>query len=447
MKIMDIAALIGLPFEEFINGLSRSLTDGLRSDNDWPSITALVLFILIILAQCAIKLSVFIRDHGHVWQRRHVSRLAFLRRTRERHPGVLLDAEIDAEMAKLNEHDAWCRWRQEKKLTYHEQTAGQRLHRRRFSVCFASAYSVFWLAVWVLPCCIRIFPWQKDILLALIATTVTIWFIAYAVGHRLGCAMNKTDNPIAIWGLSWMSASLPFVAMLAVSVGQAPQRRTDGFFFRELALAAIVVMLVLVGFIVGHGFDYAVDRWLFVTRPHGNEHYHAPLCARTIRYGLAISNLSFWIALSFAYELLCSESVTNDILIFVFFLILSFLVFISAVAFLIFAMHIVLEFDFAMHGHQVHFHANHEDDDKPSTVIVACGLSSGTVYPTQPKPRSRYSFEGWNTQKDGSGKAIEIPEGLNKVLEQECGSIDLYAQWKACRRRRPLSRSRWRSKY
>ena len=41
-----------------------------------------------------------------------------------------------------------------------------------------------------------------------------------------------------------------------------------------------------------------------------------------------------------------------------------------------------------------------------------------------------YTFTGWNTKKDGSGKSYSNKEKVKNLTSKDGGSVTLYAQWK-----------------
>ena len=94
--------------------ISEAISTMAESGSDWPYTLAGALLLLTVVAHCAIKISTWIGDNAYSRQQKRLSRLSSLREAKKSHPDVLLEAEIDAEKAKVNRYDAWCRWRQEK---------------------------------------------------------------------------------------------------------------------------------------------------------------------------------------------------------------------------------------------------------------------------------------------------------------------------------------------
>lgn len=54
---------------------------------------------------------------------------------------MLLEAEIDAEKAKVNRYDSWCRWRQEKAQKHRNELIENKTSQRRDSFFFYSFFS------------------------------------------------------------------------------------------------------------------------------------------------------------------------------------------------------------------------------------------------------------------------------------------------------------------
>ena len=88
----------------------------------------------------------------------------------------------------------------------------------------------------------------------------TIWIPVYIVAYRLYRAIREANNPISIWGFSWMSASMLFSAMIAVSIETAT-KYTAKLLARELMLVAIAALFVPLSFAAGYVIDYIIDRW------------------------------------------------------------------------------------------------------------------------------------------------------------------------------------------
>ena len=63
-------------------------------------------------------------------------------------------------------------------------------------------------------------------------------------------------------------------------------------------------------------------------------------------------------------------------------------------------------------------------DDQLFTYDVAQALSANAF------SRENYSFAGWNTQKDGSGKSYSDRESVSNLTDKSDGVVTLYAQWK-----------------
>ena len=94
--------------------ISEAISTMAESGSDWPYTLAGALLLLTVVVHCAIKISTLIGDNASSRQQKRLSRLSSLREAKKSHPDVLLEAEIDAEKAKVNRYDSWCRWRQKK---------------------------------------------------------------------------------------------------------------------------------------------------------------------------------------------------------------------------------------------------------------------------------------------------------------------------------------------
>lgn len=437
------------PLLKSIETILQSKIETILQSNDWPYITAGILFLFFAITQCVVKLLTSIKDYGYSRQKRRIERSSFLSEAAKKQPGILLEAEINAEKFKLNEHDAWCRWRQEKEETYHDTMVELKPNRRSFSWRFASLYVVFQMVLWsILPLLKMLGLFSRknsglnnikfgEMIFPAIIIGAIIWIIAYAIAYHLYGVVRESNNPIAIWGFSWMSPFLLFTAIIAIRVEDITEH-TSRFFLAELVV--IIILFILLGFAIGHGLDYAIDRFMFSNRTYKEEHYHIPLCTSLVHYWPAISNLLFWMILSILFELLYAFSyITNMenvafvafVVFFLFIIVLSFAAFIFGVILpLAFIYFILREEDFALHGYQVNFHENHGVNDKFSRKIISYGLLLKDKYLSRPI-REGYSFDGWNTQADGSGKTVKDKDRLSEIFPKECGQhVDLYAQWK-----------------
>ena len=184
----------------------------------------------------------------------------------------------------------------------------------------------------------------------------TIWIPVYIVAYRLYRAIREANNPISIWGFSWMSASMLFSAMIAVSIETAT-KYTAKLLARELMLVAIAALFVPLSFAAGYVIDYIIDRWRFANRPNLEDHYHDSLSSRRNRYILAIFNFVFCLCLSILFEVFYFESTINNIYVLVVFVvILSLAAFLSIVASLLCIISFICEDEFALHGHHAIFH-------------------------------------------------------------------------------------------
>ena len=256
----------------------------------------------------------------------------------------------------------------------------------------------------------------------------TIWIPVYIVAYRLYRAIREANNPISIWGFSWMSASMLFSAMIAVSIETAT-KYTAKLLARELMLVAIAALFVPLSFAAGYVIDYIIDRWRFANRPNLEDHYHDSLSSRRNRYILAIFNFVFCLCLSILFEVFYFESTINNIYVLVVFVvILSLAAFLSIVASLLCIISFICEDEFALHGHHVIFHNGQKRKDK----IIGYGLSAKSTYYQPSSRRRELIFEGWNTQEDGHGVSIRNADDFDAMVPKDkCGEIKLYAQWKS----------------
>ena len=122
-----------------------------ESGSDWPYTLAGALLLLTVVAHCAIKISTWIGDNAYSRQQKRLSRLSSLREAKKSHPDVLLEAEIDAEKAKVNRYDAWCRWRQEKAQKHRNELIENKTSRRRDSFFFTLFSLLLLLILWAIP--------------------------------------------------------------------------------------------------------------------------------------------------------------------------------------------------------------------------------------------------------------------------------------------------------
>ena len=80
----------------------------------------------------------------------------------------------------------------------------------------------------------------KDTVFLLFCSMPVVWLLTYAFAYYSYSQIKKSDDPISRWFFSWISISLPFSAMIAVSVENSPER-TGKFLLVELALNIIVL--------------------------------------------------------------------------------------------------------------------------------------------------------------------------------------------------------------
>lgn len=412
------------------------LFKGLNEDNKWPYILAGSILTLIVIAQCAFKLTAWVKDSGYIKQKKRLEQLTVLKNARKDNPEISLDAEINAVAKKLNDYDAWQQWQQKKTETVNVSLSKKK-RQKNFSECFAWIYSFFLLVLW------GVFPLLKvtglftpekgsmlsrftikDTVFLLFCSMPVVWLLTYAFAYYFYSQIKKSDDPISRWFFSWISISLPFSAMIAVSVENSPER-TGKFLLVELALNIIVLLFVILGLTMGRGCNYLISRWVFSTRLSEDEQYHAPLSTRSINFGFAGSNVLFWAALSVSFELAYSsvidDTVIDNIVVMGSYCVLSLIVFLAGpVAFLGYVYCIVLGIDFAFHGRKVTFHIDKKCREKEQVVAVDEDWRSVG----NPK-KEQYLFKGW-MQKDSR----DIVE-LEKVLPPgKCGEINLYCQWK-----------------
>ena len=85
--------------------ISEAISTMAESGSDWPYTLVAALLLLTVVVHCAIKISTLIGDNASSRQQKRLSRLSSLREAKKSHPDVLLEAEIDAETAKVNRYD------------------------------------------------------------------------------------------------------------------------------------------------------------------------------------------------------------------------------------------------------------------------------------------------------------------------------------------------------
>ena len=432
------------PFRKHVDNMEniiqsiRLIFDSMMADGDkWPYILIGSVLTLIAITQCVVKLSAWVKDYGYAKQKERLDRLTVLKNARQNNPEILLDAEIDAVVEKLNEYDAWRRWQQERTETAHISLSEKKCQ-KNFSIRFALIYSFFLLILWgILPLlkAIGLFTPEDgsilsnfsigNVIIPFTLNLAIVWIFAYFVAYYLYKEVKKSDDPVSRWFFSWMSTSLLFSAMIAVTVENS-SKYTGKFLLAEFALNAIVVLLVLLGFTVGRGCNYVINRMVFSTRLSDCEQYHTPLSTSQINSGFARSNILFWAVFSISFELLYSgTTITNSImmLIYIGLCLLSF--FSGPICFLVFIYCIVLGDGFAFHGHKVTFYMNTDKwfHDKEERVIV-----DKDGYPTNPN-RENYSFKGWE-QRNNKPRMVKLDELLPR---EKCGKIELHAQWQELR--------------
>ena len=349
----------------------------------------------------------------------------------------------------MNRYDSWCRWRQEKAQKHRNELIENKTSQRRDSFFFTLFSLLLLLILWAIPfllkCSGLISPEDGSVLsnikeenllsvvffLAFLVLPI-IWIPVYIVAYRLYRAIREANNPISIWGFSWMSASMLFSAMIAVSIETAT-KYTAKLLARELMLVAIAALFVPLSFAVGYVIDCIIDRWRFANRPDSEDHYHEPFYSPTFCRMWAGSNFVFWLCLSALFEVVCFESTMDSICALVFVVILSLVAFASIVAFPWCVISLIREDEFAPHGHHVIFHDEQKSKLKITNEhkIISYGLSAKSAY-YQPSNRKRgLIFEGWNTQEDGHGVSIKNADDFDAMIPKDkCGEIELYAQWK-----------------
>lgn len=424
--------------------ISEAISTMAESGSDWPYTLAGALLLLTVVVHCAIKISTLIGDNASSRQQKRLSRLSSLREAKKSHPDVLLEAEIDAEKAKVNRYDSWCRWRQEKAQKNRNELIENKTSQRRDSFFFTLFSLLLLLILWAIPFLLKfsglLSPEKGSILsnikredlpsvVFLLAFLVlpTIWIPVYIVAYRSYRAIEESNNPISIWVFSWMSASMLFSAMIAVSIETAT-KYTAKLLARELMLVAIAALFVPLSLAVGYAIDYIIDRWRFANRPDSENHYHDSFYSPTLCHMLSGSNFVFWTCLSILFELFYCEIYVSVLVV-----ILSLAAFVSIVAFPWCVISLIREDEFALHGHHVIFHDGQKSKLKITNEhkIISYGLSAKSTY-YQPSSRKRgLIFEGWNTQEDGHGVSIKNADDFDAMIPKDkCGEIELYAQWK-----------------
>ena len=324
--------------------ISEAISTMAESGSDWPYTLAGALLLLTVVVHCAIKISTLIGDNASSRQQKRLSRLSSLREAKKSHPDVLLEAEIDAEKAKVNRYDSWCRWRQEKAQKNRNELIENKTSQRRDSFFFTLFSLLLLLILWAIPFLLKfsglLSPEKSSILsnikkedllgvgflLAFLILPI-IWIPVYIVAYRSYRAVKEANNPISIWGFSWMSTSMLFSATIAVSIETAT-KYTAKLLARELTLAAIAALFVPLSLAVGYAIDYIIDKWRFANRPDSENHYHDSFYSPTLCHMLSSSNFVFWTCLSILFELFYCEIYVSVLVV-----ILSLAAFASIVAF------------------------------------------------------------------------------------------------------------------
>lgn len=140
-RIRHITDKIMNGIKETFDLISEAISTMAKNGSDWPYTLVAALLLLTVVVHCAIKISTLIGDNAYSRQKKRLSRLSSLRQAKENHPDVLLEAEIDAEKAKVNRYDAWCRWRQEKTQKHRNELIENKTPRRKDSFYFTLFFS------------------------------------------------------------------------------------------------------------------------------------------------------------------------------------------------------------------------------------------------------------------------------------------------------------------
>lgn len=188
-----------------------------ESSSDWPYTLAGALLLLTVVVHYAIKISTLIGDSAYSRQEKRLSRLSSLREAKKSYPDVLLEAEIDAEKAKMNRYDAWCRWRQEKAQKHRNELIENKTSQRRGSFLFTLFSLLLLLILWAIPFLLKfsgllspekgsvLSNIKEENLLSVVFFLVflvlpIIWIPVYIVAYRSYRAIKEANNPISIWG-------------------------------------------------------------------------------------------------------------------------------------------------------------------------------------------------------------------------------------------------------
>ena len=188
-----------------------------ESSSDWPYTLAGALLLLTVVVHYAIKISTLIGDSAYSRQEKRLSRLSSLREAKKSYPDVLLEAEIDAEKAKMNRYDAWCRWRQEKAQKHRNELIENKTFQRRGSFLFTLFSLLLLLILWAIPFLLKfsgLLSPEKGSVLSnikeenLLSVVFFLVFLVlpiicipvYIVAYRSYRAIKEANNPISIWG-------------------------------------------------------------------------------------------------------------------------------------------------------------------------------------------------------------------------------------------------------
>ncbi|MCK6131791.1 hypothetical protein [Bifidobacterium dentium] len=203
--------------KEAFDLISKAISTMAESSSDWPYTLAGALLLLTVVVHYAIKISTLIGDSAYSRQEKRLSRLSSLREAKKSYPDVLLEAEIDAEKAKMNRYDAWCRWRQEKAQKHRNELIENKTSQRRGSFLFTLFSLLLLLILWAIPFLLKfsgllspekgsvLSNIKEENLLSVVFFLVflvlpIIWIPVYIVAYRSYRAIKEANNPISIWG-------------------------------------------------------------------------------------------------------------------------------------------------------------------------------------------------------------------------------------------------------
>lgn len=82
-----------------------------------------------------------------------------------------------------------------------------------------------------------------------------------------------------------------------------------------------------------------------------------------------------------------------------------------------------------VHNYRIVFHGNGATSGK-MTDKIACSYGKSYKLKNNKFKRTGYVFDGWNTQKDGSGRKLKNKAKVKNLTSKDDKTVTLYAQWK-----------------